>query len=297
MTIVHCSQCGKKIYRSTDKLKRNNHNFCSRPCYGMFYKGIKRTIITKIRCDECGKVFDQPSCLVKAHLKRGKQHYFCSRKCYGEYRSKTFIGSKHPQWKGMTAKCRECGKVFHTRPNRLNNGRGRFCSKKCLYQHQSKIEKITRRGEGNPAWVTKIISSCPNCGARLEITPIAFDKSKFHFCSMKCRFEYLSGARHPSWKGGDYPEYYGPNWREQKRKTWKRDNDICQQCGASAKELGKKPDVHHIIPFREFGISRYKDANRLENLILLCHSCHQSIEQNSPILKVHTKGDISVLDA
>jgi predicted HNH restriction endonuclease len=33
-------------------------------------------------------------------------------------------------------------------------------------------------------------------------------------------------------------------------------------------------DVHHIIPFRKFGIDRYREANKISNLISLCNSCH-----------------------
>jgi DEAD/DEAH box helicase domain-containing protein len=41
--------------------------------------------------------------------------------------------------------------------------------------------------------------------------------------------------------------------------------------------------VHHIQPFRSFGYVRdkndhYLDANRLENLVTLCRSCHRRVE-------------------
>jgi DEAD/DEAH box helicase domain-containing protein len=36
--------------------------------------------------------------------------------------------------------------------------------------------------------------------------------------------------------------------------------------------------VHHKVPFRSF-VSR-EEANRLENLATLCHSCHNKVEEN-----------------
>jgi DEAD/DEAH box helicase domain-containing protein len=41
--------------------------------------------------------------------------------------------------------------------------------------------------------------------------------------------------------------------------------------------------VHHIEPFRSFGYKRgrneaYEEANRLENLVTLCRSCHRRVE-------------------
>lgn len=88
--------------------------------------------------------------------------------------------------------------------------------------------------------------------------------------------EFKSGESHPNWKGG-YEYYYGENWEQQRKLVLKRDGHHCQSCGIS--ENGREHDVHHIIPFREFGLKRYKEANNLENLLTLCRSCHAKIEQ------------------
>jgi 5-methylcytosine-specific restriction endonuclease McrA len=76
-----------------------------------------------------------------------------------------------------------------------------------------------------------------------------------------------TGPKNPFWRGG-YEPYYGPNWFEQREKALKRDNYTCQKCGA------RGDDVHHIIPFRKFGLANYLKANELSNLITLCKSCH-----------------------
>jgi len=79
----------------------------------------------------------------------------------------------------------------------------------------------------------------------------------------------MQGEKNPAWKGG-YEPYYGENWHPKRRKALERDNHICQICGAE--ENGRKHDVHHIVPRREFDI--VEEANTLDNLITLCRSCH-----------------------
>lgn len=80
------------------------------------------------------------------------------------------------------------------------------------------------------------------------------------------------GENNPNWKGGSI-SYYGPNWQSQRRKILERDNHICQRCGAP--ENGREHDIHHIIPFRKFGLENYKEANKLNNLETLCIHCHK----------------------
>lgn len=80
------------------------------------------------------------------------------------------------------------------------------------------------------------------------------------------------------------PNEYGPNWSEQRNKARARDHYRCTKCGA-AERPDRQHDVHHIRPFREFGYisgknSAYEEANQLENLVTLCHSCHRAIESS-----------------
>jgi DEAD/DEAH box helicase domain-containing protein len=74
----------------------------------------------------------------------------------------------------------------------------------------------------------------------------------------------------------------GPNWEEQRVRARDRDGRRCRHCGVSERS-GRAHDVHHIQPFRTFGYLRgkndnYRDANRLENLVTLCRSCHRRVE-------------------
>jgi len=84
---------------------------------------------------------------------------------------------------------------------------------------------------------------------------------------------------------------YGPDWPRIRLAVRRRDGFRCQVCGVL--ESGREHDVHHKIPFRVFkGSAKSPDftaqsadlalqqANRLDNLITLCPSCHHKAEQN-----------------
>jgi DEAD/DEAH box helicase domain-containing protein len=74
----------------------------------------------------------------------------------------------------------------------------------------------------------------------------------------------------------------GPNWEEQRSQARARDGYRCRHCGVPERP-NRAHDVHHIEPFRTFGYVRGKNdqylvANRLENLVTLCRSCHRRVE-------------------
>lgn len=75
----------------------------------------------------------------------------------------------------------------------------------------------------------------------------------------------------------------GPDWPTQRDRARARDGYRCVRCGA-VERPGRQHDVHHVIPFREFGWvpgenDRYREANRLTNLITLCPQCHRLVER------------------
>jgi DEAD/DEAH box helicase domain-containing protein len=75
---------------------------------------------------------------------------------------------------------------------------------------------------------------------------------------------------------------YGPGWQEQRARVRVRDGYRCTQCGAPETN-GRQHDVHHVIPFRTFGyvpgLNDYDQvANQLDNLVLVCRTCHQRLE-------------------
>jgi DEAD/DEAH box helicase domain-containing protein len=72
------------------------------------------------------------------------------------------------------------------------------------------------------------------------------------------------------------PNDYGKDWNRIRDKVRQRDSFRCQVCGAG--EIGRQHDVHHKIPFRAF--TSAEEANKLENLITVCKTCHRKVEQN-----------------
>ncbi|MCB0117588.1 MAG: DEAD/DEAH box helicase [Anaerolineales bacterium] len=92
--------------------------------------------------------------------------------------------------------------------------------------------------------------------------------------------EALSKLREAGLWSND-PNDYGPDWQKTRLAVRKRDQFKCQVCGAA--ETVREHDVHHKTPFRAFiqnGVINREQANRLENLVTLCHSCHRKVEQN-----------------
>ena len=94
--------------------------------------------------------------------------------------------------------------------------------------------------------------------------------------------DHLVGSKRYNYRGGRIKRY-GPNWYSQAVHARKRDDFRCVICDASQDDVGRRLDVHHIIPFRAFGYVAgendfYRDANELSNLITLCPGCHREAE-------------------
>jgi DEAD/DEAH box helicase domain-containing protein len=81
------------------------------------------------------------------------------------------------------------------------------------------------------------------------------------------------------------PNDYGPGWNRLRDAVRLRDGYRCQVCGA-AENGNRQHDVHHKVPFRQFLSAvnevpgSYGEANRMDNLITLCPSCHRKAETN-----------------
>jgi len=67
---------------------------------------------------------------------------------------------------------------------------------------------------------------------------------------------------------------YGSNWPQVRAAVRERDGYRCQFCGAPEGE--RAHHVHHLQPFRTFESA--EAANRPENLVTLCPTCHQRAE-------------------
>lgn len=118
---------------------------------------------------------------------------------------------------------------------------------------------------------------CDTCGEPFVQSGYKLRRNEHHFCSSECyadfRSQYYIGDKHHNWKGGR--QYYGENWYAVRREVRSRD-EVCQKCGSDGSDC--LLDVHHIDPIRTF--EKPEEANTMDNLILLCRSCHRAVEEN-----------------
>jgi endogenous inhibitor of DNA gyrase (YacG/DUF329 family) len=86
--------------------------------------------MTTVNCKTCKKE-------ELVSLSRSKKYKYCSREC---------MGIDHQKEHNVT--CKECGKTFRQRPDRLKKERklGFFCSKSCSNSYKKRVYL----GEGNP---------------------------------------------------------------------------------------------------------------------------------------------------
>lgn len=176
-----------------------------------------------------------------------------------------------------TTDCDQCGETFDLRQSVLEKSEHNFCSLECKGAYQSE-----QTGEDAWAWEGgKVEIACEQCGDTREVVPARATSARF--CSQSCMLEWhkatFNGENHHRWRGG-YQPYYGPNWREQRRKARERDDCECQVCGMGDEEhrerWGQALEVHHITRFGDFDDS--EQANQLDNLVTLCRKHHALVE-------------------
>jgi len=144
-----------------------------------------------------------------------------------------------------------------------------FCSRQCAMVATGKT----------------IILKCSQCDKsftrKMSEYKLYNESGKFVFCSRKCQdgnIDYILRAeKHYNYINGESTNNRGVGWRSLRELIRNRDNRTCQKCGITEDELGKKLDVHHIVPYRCF--DDYKEANKQENLISYCPVCHHVVEQ------------------
>ena len=93
---------------------------------------------------------------------------------------------------------------------------------------------------------------------------------------------FRNGEKHHRYKP-DYENDYGEYWQEIAKHIRERDSFKCKSCGVSQnhhiQSHDRKLDVHHIEPLSDF--ESIERANRDENLVTLCRSCHRKVEHGS----------------
>lgn len=189
----------------------------------------------------------------------------CSDSFSSEHALNTHISMVHGKPEKI---CVTCGNSFKVQPCRVENAK--YCSKECQYKSLE---------------VDRLSTNCDNCNNHLERRKLEIDKRENIFCDVECRVEYFKGENHPRWDDGYYNldlGDYGPKWEDYRESIISRDG-VCQLC----KNNPENKQVHHIIPVKEF--STIENAHQLDNLVLLCPSCHMTVEHNWSVDKQKEK--------
>ncbi|UPV73359.1 HNH endonuclease [Halorussus limi] len=179
-------------------------------------------------------------------------------------------GENNGNWRDAreTGACRCCGAEFRYYPSDKD---GTYCSG-CM-------EDATGLLPENPATKSRVSVSCTQCDADIEARPARVENRKRGvFCNLDCYGSWLSenvvSEDHHQWEGGELD--YGEKWWRVRREALDRDDYSCQNCGETAEEIGRNPDVHHIKRVRNFDCPQ--EAHALENVVTLCRSCHRNVE-------------------
>jgi 5-methylcytosine-specific restriction endonuclease McrA len=242
--------------------------FGTRRGLGVHHSSVHDERLPNRECSRCGSEF---------YCEYDKK--YCSDTC--REASVSFEGDNNPNYRGgkETTACEICGEAFEYWPSEKP---GLYCAECVAHEQWRHDRDIT--GDQNPRWNGGMRTvQCDRCGSSVERRPSRL-RSEHVFCSAECQHEWLSesfaGEGHPNWKGGSTPNY-GRGWRRAKERALERDGRECVLCGTTAEELGRNPDVHHIVPVRAFletPVTTERDAHYPANLASLCPSCHRRAE-------------------
>jgi len=193
----------------------------------------------------------------------------CNKSFNTEHGMKIHFGQKHETLRSVTVQCDHCGDKVEKMAKNVNRNKNNFCDNECYGNWRTELT-----GENNPKY-NRIKVRCEFCGSEKHIQENEYNRNDKHFCDKEC---YFSWTRENI---KDNYTYYGNNWNKISSKVRNRD-EKCKRCGISNNSCndryGCQLHVHHITPLKEF--SNKSEANKMENLISLCPSCHMKVEYN-----------------
>jgi len=192
-------------------------------------------------------------------------------------------GENNGNWQGgrERTECRRCGDEFEYYPS---DKKGVYCpdcvreADEFLGDHYAEVHDIER-----------VERECEYCGEEMMVLVSERKYGHGRFCSLDCLSEWMSETRsgndHHQWLTGS--RTYAGKWWSARRRARRRDRYRCQNCRKTAAEIGRNPDVHHIVPLRTFDDPQ--DAHTLDNLLSLCPECHRQAEYGT--IEIPSPGD------
>lgn len=280
-----CAQCEVTIL-VTPLRSRYVRVFCGKACHRLWFsqnpekRNHPPSTKSEVTCAECGHPMMRAPWQIKRHPTQ-----LCSNACHARWRTHQQVGEANPNWvEKSSITCDACGAVLQRLPRSIAISRHHFCDPKC----RTEWLITNRSGADSAKWIDRQLVTCAGCGCEILKTVEAVKRSALLFCGTRCAGDWKAknwaGKNAPNWRGGSFP-YRGPTWNSQKRAALERDKYICQHCGK-----GRTPDtggvrleVHHIVPFRQFGFVPGQNdadfqAHELDNLVTLCATCHRKSE-------------------
>lgn len=217
----------------------------------MYIMATKRQ---KIRiCENCGAEFEYP-----------RKKKYCSRECLKE-------GSVKNQPK-VIHDCIICGKQTETFQYVVSQGLPVYCSESCKKQRYEltckNCGKTFRSSKADTKGCSEKCSlaiarshtatvKCEGCNKEFNRPTMDIYSGKRIFCSTTCSNRVY---------GREHPNRYGTTWTTVRRHKL-RQQPVCEVCGVSS-----NLEVHHIVRLLDFDTP--EEANNLDNLQVLCKSCH-----------------------
>jgi hypothetical protein len=228
-------------------------------------------------CPTCGKSLAteqgmrQHHTKVHGHTLPNRTCMGCDTEFYDPKARKSFCGDCNPEagehngnWKGAKeeSECERCGESFEYDPS---DKKGIYCPEcveaadEFLGDHYAEVHDIE-----------PVEREYRYCEMSFSVLPCQIRQGGGHFCSPDCHASWMSDQ----W--GDGTAVYNGDWHSVRRQALERDDHQCQYCGKSRSEIGRKPDVHHITPVRDFDDPQ--DSHTLDNVVALCPSCRRYAE-------------------
>lgn len=276
-SVASCTVCSKEFLPRAGKTGK----YCSMACYREWQRGpdyvTGRPPRYRGKCLNCKTDIYGGSASICRDGRRSEK-MFCNRACYDRYR----IAEREKYIASTKTNCRNCEAELKV----SNKGQAprTYCNARCRAEAikpdpqkcvncKCMFSAIKWR-KGGKGYVRATNSA--TCGAECHNLWIRNDPERKRKISLAFR-----GKKHPNWQGGPAEKngrrYRGPGWTRIRREIRKRDGYTCQDCGIHESDYNKSLDVHHKIPFNQFGGNSQK-ANNPKNLISLCNSCHQNAE-------------------